>query len=376
MRRTVDRIGSSFTCAGGKRNEARRGRSIQRDSQHGSTRARRLPNSGRLVQLLLCGWRRLLVARSRQRLLLTLGQLLALRLIARRDLDVGIFLLDPNLGLLGQDLDFRLLLLIALELNIGRHLLLALPALRLSTLELKVRLTHHDLDVRVELLDLNLRVRHLDLDLGLGQAHRDDRLRDAHGDLRGLLLDDHLRLRLVDGDPRRHLLLRLRAVLSLLITGLRLVAGLRHLPATGVARRRLGSGLGLRLPLLAGLRLVAGLGHQWATRLPSLFRLATGLGLLGLLTALRGLQPIRLLLGVNQVVELGDHVHAAFLVAGIGQKASTLNHVVDVALPLRVELRLPQLLLNLIEPLRALLLRDRRPCKQDSRGCAGQQGAA
>ena len=105
--------------------------------------------------------------------------------------------------------------------------------------------------------------------------------------------------------------------------------------------------LGLRL-LPLGLLLLLGLGL-----------LLTRLGLLPVLLRLLLLAALRrafLFHQLREILQLGDDPHTAFLIAGLGQCARALDHLLDVLLALRIHLRLGQLLLDLIESLRAPLL--------------------
>jgi hypothetical protein len=91
------------------------------------------------------------------------------------------------------------------------------------------------------------------------------------------------------------------------------------------------------------------------------------LGLLGWLRRLLlpGLRRPLLFQEQRQILQLGDDPHAAFLVAGLRERARTLDHLLDVLLALRFQLCLGQLLLDLIEPLGALLLLgERRRARQ------------
>jgi hypothetical protein len=125
-------------------------------------------------------------------------------------------------------------------------------------------------------------------------------------------------------------------------------------------------GLGLLLLITRTLLLGPGLG---------LLLLGRRLGPGWLLLALSGLEPTRLVEGRHELVELGDDVHAAFLIAGIRQQSRALDHLVDVALPLGFELRLRQLVLDLVEALGALslLLCQGRPRRDERESTAGEQ---
>ena len=226
---------------------------------------------------------------------------------------------------------------------------------------LHLGLGHLDVDLRLRHPDDHLRLRHADRHLRRRHAHRHLGPRLGHGDLR---------LRLLHAD------LGCGIPLSLLGLGLLLL----------IAGRFLRLRAGLRLLLSWRLRL--GLACSCSGFADRCRRLRLGLGLLLLLAlltsgwrrlrallALSGLQSARLVERGHELVELGDHVHAAFLIAGVGQQPRALDHLVDVALPLRFQLRLRQLPLDLIEPLRAflLLLRQRRPRRDERETAAGKQ---
>ena len=78
-----------------------------------------------------------------------------------------------------------------------------------------------------------------------------------------------------------------------------------------------------------------------------------------------------------QVLELGHDLHAAFLVTGIGERARTADDLLDIVLALLIHLCLGQLLLDLIEPLRTvLLLRQCGPARGENERAAGEQCCA
>jgi hypothetical protein len=131
--------------------------------------------------------------------------------------------------------------------------------------------------------------------------------------------------------------------------------------------------LGLLL-LLAGLlrRLLALLLTTLGLLLTTLGLLLTTLGLL-----LASLRRSLLLQELGQILELGDHAHAAFLIARIGQRTRAFYHLLDILLALGIHLRLCKLLLDLIEPLRALLLlRQCRCACEQHEPTAGEQSRA
>ena len=73
-----------------------------------------------------------------------------------------------------------------------------------------------------------------------------------------------------------------------------------------------------------------------------------GLLLLALLARLRRLFVEEL----RQILKLRHDLHAAFLVAGVGERARTADDLLDIVLALLIQLCLGQLLLDLVEPLR------------------------
>ena len=75
-------------------------------------------------------------------------------------------------------------------------------------------------------------------------------------------------------------------------------------------------------------------------------------------------------------MQLGDDPHAPVLIAGVSQHARTLDDPPNVLLTLGIHRRLCQLLLDLVEALRApLLLRKRRRARDQHEATAGEQCA-
>jgi hypothetical protein len=200
------------------------------------------------------------------------------------------------------------------------------------------------------------------------------------------LADRDLRLRLLDADLRAGpslalLYLRLgrftRLRLLLVLLGLLLLLHLLLLS------RLL---LNLLLLLLELLLILLGLLGRLRRLLLILLGLLGGLRrllliLLGLLGGLRRLllaslpRPL-LFQDQREILQLGHDPHAAFLVAGVSQRARALDHLLDVFLTLRFQLRLRQLLLDLIESLGALLLlRERGRARQEHEPAAGEKCA-
>ena len=80
---------------------------------------------------------------------------------------------------------------------------------------------------------------------------------------------------------------------------------------------------------------------------------------------------------LRQILKLRHDLHAAFLVAGVGERTRTADHLLDIVLALLIQLGLGQLLLDLIEPLRAvLLLRQCRSARGEDQRAAGEQRRA
>ena len=76
-------------------------------------------------------------------------------------------------------------------------------------------------------------------------------------------------------------------------------------------------------------------------------------------------------------MQLGDHPHAPVLITGRSQRACSLDDLSNVLSALGIHRRLYQLLLDLVEALRAsLLLRKRRRACDHHHAAAGKQGAA
>ena len=217
-----------------------------------------------------------------------------------------------------------------------------------------------------------------------------------HGDLRRLLPDGDLRLRLLDLQRGGDLGTGGSGLLGglLLSVARRLLAGLRLLL---VLRRLLGARRGLlALPrlLVAGLCLLLALRRllRPGLRLLALARLLLILSARLLVTTLRLLlvllcarrrllsaglrrQAAALLERLHQVLELGDHAHAARAVAGVGERARALDDLLDVALALPGELGLADPLLDPVElraAVAALLSHGRPRCHQREAG-PGQQ---
>jgi hypothetical protein len=77
---------------------------------------------------------------------------------------------------------------------------------------------------------------------------------------------------------------------------------------------------------------------------------------------------------LRQILKLRHDLHAAFLVAGVGERTRTADHLLDVVLALLIQLGLRQLLLDPVQPLRAvLLLRQCRRARGEDQRAAGEQ---
>ena len=135
--------------------------------------------------------------------------------------------------------------------------------------------------------------------------------------------------------------------------------------------------------LLAGLRLLlvllpSRLLLPCAAAPAALSLLLAGLGLLLLilLTTTLRLQAAALLERGHQLLELGDHPHAARGVTGVGQGARALDDLLNVALTLAGELGLADPLLDPVElrhAFLALLLRHGRHRRHQCEAGPGQQ---
>ena len=123
--------------------------------------------------------------------------------------------------------------------------------------------------------------------------------------------------------------------------------------------------------LLRGRRRLLRIRHGLAGLLLASLRLLLGV-LLRLALLLAALDRLR------QILELGDDVHAALLVAGIGERAGTPNDLLDVAVAALRQLGLRDPLLDLVEPLHAflLLLSGRRAGQHEAQPRAGQERRA
>jgi hypothetical protein len=80
---------------------------------------------------------------------------------------------------------------------------------------------------------------------------------------------------------------------------------------------------------------------------------------------------------LRQILKLRHDLHAAFLVASLGERTRPADHLLDVVLALLIQLGLRQLLLDPVKPLPAvLLLRQRRSAHGEDQRAAGEQCCA